>query len=152
MFSETLTQGLAIMDVVNLTNNNNTNTNSSGIDCSKVKRILYVIQNVGLGSAGTIDGRLQASANSNFNVLTNLSGTNLTQITTNNVIATIEVRADQVTSQSAGARYVRLQLTGGGNALNFVAIGYGAQSEQAPAGPNYDVNSSFIAQRLVCNT
>ena len=152
MYMEQLTQGLSIQDVVNITNNNNTNTNSTGIDMSKFKRILYIIQNLGLGAAGTIDGRLQSAANANFNAnVHNITNSNLTQITANNVLATIEVRADQVQQQNPGDRYVRLQLTGGGNALNFVAIGLGGEAEQKPAS-QYDLNTTFVAQRVVVNT
>ena len=150
-FNENLTQALSYIDVINFNAANNTNLNSIGVDMSKFKRILYVVQNGGIGAAGTIDGRLQCSANSNFNTITNISGTNLTQITANNVAETVEVRADQVTNANANARYVRLQLTTGGNALTGVwATGIGSQSEQAPAS-QYNLNTTYLAVGVVCN-
>ncbi len=149
---EQMTEGLAIADVINSAANNNTNTNSAGVDMSKGKRVRYfVISAAGIGAAGTIDGRLQSGPNSNFNVVHNLTGTNLTQINANNIISTVEVRADQVTQQNAGDRYVRLQLTGGGNSVTVQAFGLLGDTEQKPAS-QYNLNSSYIGSTIVCNT
>ena len=60
-------------------------------------------------------------------------------------MATIEVRDDQLT---AGDRYLRIQLTGGGNAINVQAIGLGGEGDTKPANLN-DVNNTFLSQRIV---
>jgi hypothetical protein len=145
MQQEQLTQALSVADVINAQSVNNTNVNSIGIDMSKFKRALFVIQCASLGAAGTVDGRLQSSANSNFNVVHNVSNSNLTQITANNALATIEVRADQLT---AGDQFVRLQLTGGGNALTVGAMGLGGEAVHKP-GNAADLNSTYLSQRVV---
>jgi hypothetical protein len=154
MYTEQLTQALSIADVINSQSVNNANLSSVGIDLAKFKRVLFIIQAASLGAAGTLDGRLQSSANSNFNVVHNITNSNLTQITTattpgNNAVSTIEVRADQVIQQNAGDRYVRLNLTGGGNAITVGAIGLGGESEFKPAKAQGDLSNTYLSQRVV---
>jgi hypothetical protein len=147
--SEQMSQALSLADVINLTNNNNTNSNSVGIDMSKFRQVMYnIFYQTG---AGSVDGRLQSSPNSNFNVVHNITNSNLTTLNTNNTMETVEVRADQVNQQNAGDRYVRLQLTVSGGATNVSAVGWGGNSEQKPAN-QYDLNSSYIVARVVVNT
>ena len=62
-----------------------------------------------------------------------------------NAVATVEVRADQV---AAGDRYVRLQLTGGGNAVTAGAIGLGTEAGHKPANAQ-DVSNTYLSQRVV---
>jgi hypothetical protein len=145
MQQEQLTQALSVADVINSQSVNNTNVNSIGIDMSKFKRALFVIQCASLGAAGTVDGRLQSSAQSNFNVVHNIANSNLTQIVANNALATVEVRADQLT---AGDQYVRLQLTGGANAVTVGALGLGGEAIHKP-GNAADLNSTYLSQRVV---
>lgn len=142
-FTEQLTQGLAIADVINRTNNDNTNTNSAGIDMSRGRRALYIIINS--GGTGTIDGRLQAAANSNFNVVSNITGSNLNQTNTVNGVQTVEVRADQL---PAGTRYVRLQLTGSAAAVNVQAIGFLGEASFKPAS-QFNLNSATLLGQVV---
>jgi len=147
---ETLTQGLSVADVLNYQTVNNASVVSAGLDMSKFRRCLFIIIAPSLGAAGTLDGRLQSAAASNFATPHNISSTNLTQILTastpgNNAIATIEIRDDQVT---AGDRYVRLQLTGGGNAITVAAVGLGGEGDTKPANLN-DLNNTYLSQRVV---
>jgi hypothetical protein len=145
MYSEQMSQGLSVADVVNTQNVNNTNLNSIGIDMSKFHRALFVIQCGSLGAAGTVDGRLQSSANSNFNGVHNIANSNLTQITVNNSLATIEVRADQV---QAGDQFVRCQLTGGGNSVVVGIIGLGGEAIHKPGSAN-NLNNTYLSQQVV---
>ena len=148
---EQLTQGLSIADVLNSQSVNNASINSAGLDMSKFRRVLYIVQAASIGAAGTLDGRLQSCSASNFaSTVHNISGTNLTQINTsttpsNNAVATIEIRDDQV---QAGDRYVRLQLTGGGNAITVGALGMGGEGDTKPANLN-DVTNTYLSQRVV---
>jgi hypothetical protein len=148
---EQLTQGLSVADVLNQQSVNNASVASAGIDMSKFHRAMYVIQLGSLGSAGTLDGRLQSCFEANFAAsVHNIGSTNLTQITTtttpgNNAVATMEIRDDQL---QAGDRYLRLQLTGGGNAITVGAIGFGGEAEYKPAKAN-DVSNTYLSQRNV---
>ena len=142
---EQLTQGLSLADVINTQSVNNTNATSAGIDMTKFRRVMFEIQCGSLGSAGTVDANLQSSAQANFNVAHNIASTNITQITQNNARVTIEIRDDQIT---AGDRYLRLRLTGGGNAVTVGATGWGSEAEQKPAKAN-DLGTNYVVQRLV---
>lgn len=160
-FLEPLTQCLSVQDVLNYQTVNNASVSSNGIDMSKFTRVMYQIQVPSLGLAGTVDARLQASSTSTFAAVTNITNTNLTQITVsstvnNNAVATIEVRGDQLAELGNNLRYVRLNLTGGGNALTVAAVGWGACAEQGPA-QFYDTqtgstsNATLVNQRVLCN-
>jgi hypothetical protein len=151
MYTEQMTQRLAVADVINSQSVTNASVSSIGIDMSKFKRALFVIQCGSLGAAGTVDGRLQSAPASNFATVHNLTGTNLTQITANNALATIEVRADQVAGQNAGDQFVRLNLTGGGNAVTVGAIGLGGDGDEKPENAR-NLNSTYLSQQVVCNT
>lgn len=151
MYTETMKERLVYADVLNYQSVNNAAVTSLGIDMQDVKRAIYII-NVWTTTAGTgtIDGRLQGSANSNFTGNTNITGTNFTQLTANNTGTTVEIRADQLASFVAGYRYVRLSLTGATNAVTVSAIGLGADSVQSP-GSQHNLNTTFLTAGTVCN-
>jgi hypothetical protein len=152
---EQLTQGLSVIDVLNSQSVTNASVNSSvGVDMSKFRRVLFIIQVPALGAAGTLDGRLQSSASSTFAAgVHNITNSNLVQINTgttpgNNAIATIEVSADLVNFYNQGDRYVRLNLTGGGNAITVSALALGGEAVEKPA-KNNDLNTTYLSQRVV---
>src|SRR5438270_6267888 len=150
MYTETMTQALSLADVINSQSVNNASVSSLGIHTSKFKRALFIIQAASLGAAGTLDGRLQSAPASNFATVHNIAGSNLTQITTsttpgNNALASIEVRVDEI---QAGDRYVRLNLTGGGNAITVGAIGLGGEADAKP-GNLADLSNTYLSQRVV---
>lgn len=149
-FNETATQRLAIADVINSQSVNNASVSSIGIDMLKFRRAFWTVSNGGLGAAGTIDGRIQTSPNSNFNVVHNIANTNLTQMNTNNVIASMEIRSDQVIQANPGDRYARINLTGAGNAITVFAQGFGIDAIQSP-GNQYNLNSAYVNQQVVAN-
>jgi hypothetical protein len=147
---EQLTQGLSVIDVLNSQSVNNASVSSSvGVDMQKFRRVLFLIQAASLGAAGTLDGRLQSSASSTFaSGVHNITNSNLTQILANNALATIEVSADLVNFYNQGDRYVRLNLTGGGNAITVAAVALGGESVEKPA-KNNDLNTTYLSQRVV---
>lgn len=146
-------------DVYNYATVTNQSVNSTyGINMANFRRVCYTVIVPSLGSAGTLDGRLQASPYAAFNSgVVNLTGTNLTQITTsqtpsNNAIATVEVRGDQVTQQGSTLQYVRLNLTGGGNPITVVAIGQGKDPVQRPTALQSNINAAQgLSQQVVSN-
>jgi hypothetical protein len=147
---EQLTQGLSVIDVLNSQSVNNAAVSSAvGVDMQKFRRVLFLIQAGSLGAAGTLDGRLQSSASSTFAAgVHNITNSNLTQILANNAIATIEVSADLVNFYNQGDRYVRLNLTGGGNAITVAAVALGGEGVEKPA-KNNDLNTTYLSQRVV---
>jgi hypothetical protein len=152
---EQLTQGLSVIDVLNSQTITNASASSQvGVDMQKFRRVLFIIQAGALGAAGTLDGRLQSSASSTFaSGVHNVTNSNLTQINVNttpynNAIATIEVSADLVNFYNQGDRYVRLNLTGGGNAITVAALALGGEAVEKPA-KNNDLNTTYLSQRVV---
>ncbi len=146
-----MTQRLAFADVVNYQTVTNASVTSLGIDFSKVTRAIWILSlwNTVAGT-GTLDARLQGSANSNFTGNTNISGTNITQLTGNNTSTSVEIRSDQVASLNLNYRYVRLHMTGATNAVTCSGVGLGSDSIQAPANQQ-NLNTTFITAGVVCS-
>lgn len=151
MFMESMKEALAPIDVVNFANTTSNFNSAVGIDMQKFKRALYVIQVGVMNTAATLDARLQSSPNANFNVVVNITGTNIAQLVANtNVIKTIEVRADQVAQQNAGHRYVRLNCVVATSSINAGVIGYGCDPIQHPA--SQYVNTTIVTEQVVGNS
>ncbi len=151
MNPETMTQRLAIMDVLNYSSINNASLTSLGIDMSRVTRAIWILSGwTSTAGTGTLDARLQGSANSNFTGNTNISGTNITQLTTNNTTTSVEIRSDQLASLNLNYRYVRLSVTGATNAFTASGIGLGCDSIQSPAS-QYSLNTTFVTPGTVCS-
>ena len=151
MYNEQAVQGIADVDYILPTNAAAASYNSATpIDMSKFHRAMYNIVVGIVTSTGTLDARLQSCATSNFaSNVHNLAGTNITQITANNTIAKIEVRADQVTQQFATDKFVRLNTTVATAAVNYAAVGQGVEPSQRP-GNQYE--GAIVGQSVVCNT
>lgn len=149
-YNETCKDRMGFADVLNYASQNNTTATSLGIDMSKFKRAIFIVSCwTTTAGTGTLDGRLQGSANANFTGNTNISGTNLTQLTANNTFTTTEIRADQLTQANSTYKYVRLHITTATNAVTCSAIGIGVDSVQNP-GSQYNLNSTFLATQVVC--
>src|SRR3954454_6551575 len=69
---------------------------SGGVDMSKFERVMFVVM-VGAVTTGTVDAKLQESATSG-GTYTDISGASITQITTSNKIATLEIKATQLSA------------------------------------------------------
>lgn len=151
MYPEQMTQGIGYVDVLNIANVNNTSATSLGFSLASGKRVIYTIFAPNLGAAGTIDARLQSSPTSAFSTVHNITNTNIAQIVTNNNMATIEVRADQVQQQNNGDIYVRLRVDCGGNSLLVGALGQMGDSIQKPA-KQYNLANTLLGQQIICNT
>ena len=143
-YSEQLSQQFALVDQILFTNAAAASYNSTtGVDLSKYKRALFVIQVAAITATATLDARLQGSNNSNFSGATNIANTNIAQITTANISAKIEIRSDQT-----NFRYVRINSTVGTTALNYGAMGFGGQAIQSP-GSQGEV-STLVGQTVLC--
>lgn len=88
--------------------------NGTGVDMQGWNGVRFVIPHGAFGVNATLDGLVQIDDNSGFNSPTNVANSSLTQITTANGVAVIEV-------WRPAERYVRLQLTPGTNAVLFGA-------------------------------
>jgi hypothetical protein len=114
MYTETLTQRMALANGIAPQQLNNARLSSDGIDMLQARRAVFILS-IG-ANAGSISAWLQESAdnstwtaNDTAGSFSNSGGNNVSQtgLTTANKLYTFEVRAGQL---SAGKRYVRLQI------------------------------------------
>ncbi len=115
---------------------------SGGVDMSKFERVLFLLMVGSVGAAGTVDAKLQESATSG-GTYTDISGGSITQITASNKIATVEIKATQL---SSGKQFVRLSVTVGGNAVLIAAVPLAGEAHQKP-GSAQDI--AAVTQRKV---
>jgi hypothetical protein len=145
MFTEQLTQELSVAATPiqpQTLNNASASTGNGGIDMQKFRRALFIVQTGSVTGGGSLSAKLQESTDGSTG-WSDISGAALTAITASNKVATLEVRADQMTK-----RYVRATLTETGS-QNVVCscVGLGGVAVQKP-GSAQDVAAS-VAQRLV---
>jgi hypothetical protein len=145
MYTEQLSQALSIAGAeIDPVGQSAGTVTTGGVDMSKFHRAIFVVMVGSVGAAGTVDAKLQTSPVSNFGSgVADVVGSNITQVTAGNKVVTLEMRADQV---PAGARYVRLSVTVGANAVLIAALAVGGEAAEKPGSAN-DVTS--VAQRLV---
>ena len=143
MYTEQLSQALSIaaaeIDPVSQAAGTVT---GGAVDQSKFHRSLFVLMVGSVGGGGTVDAKLQQSATGSGG-WTDVTGSNITQVTAGNKIVTLEIRPEQLT---AGQRYVRLSVTVAVNAVLIAALALGGEAVQKPASVN-DV--AAVIQRLV---
>jgi len=145
MVTEQLSQGLSIAAApIHPASVSAGTADTGGVDLSKFRRALFVLNVGAFGSSATVDMKLQESTdNSSF---TDLAGTGvaLTQLVAaggNNRLATLEVRAGQLSK-----RYVRARVTVGTAATLLQCLALGAEAISKP-GSAQDV--AAVAQRSV---
>jgi hypothetical protein len=147
MYTEQLTQRLALANGIAPQTLNNARLNSDGIDMSLSRRALFILSIGAVTGGGSISAWLQESAdnstwtaNDTAGSFSNSAGNNVSQtgLTTANKIVTFEVRAGQLTT---GKRYVRLQIkeTGSQNVLVAVAA-FGDEGIHKPNNANNGAN------------
>lgn len=117
---------------------------TGGIDMQKFRRAAFILDVGVFGSSATVDMKLQESTdNSSF---TDLAGTGvaITQLVAaggNNRLATLEVRAGQLTK-----RYVRARVTVGTAATLLQCLALGAEAIDKPGNAQ---DLAAVAQRSV---
>ena len=147
MYTETLTQRLALMNGIAPQQLNNNRLSTDGIDMEMSRRAFFVLSVGAVTGGGSISAWLQESAdnstwtaNDTAGSFSNSAGNNVSQtgLTTANKIVTFEVRAGQLTT---GKRYVRLQIkeTGSQNVLVAVAA-FGDEGIHKPNNANNGAN------------
>ena len=143
MYTEQLSQALSIAGTeIDPVSQGAGTVTSGAVDMSKFHRTIFALMVGNIGGAGTVDAKLQQSANGSSG-WTDVTGSNITTVTASNKIVTLEIRYDQLT---AGQRYVRLSVTVGTNAVLIAALAVGGEAVQKPASAN---DIAAVAQRLV---
>jgi hypothetical protein len=139
---EQLSQGLSIAAQISPQALSNASVNSgNGIDMSKFRRAMAVVQ-VGAGG-GNITAKLQAAATSG-GTFNDVAGSTITAITTTTKQATIEIRDDEM---PAGTQWLRLVITENNVASTQVAgVLLGGEGDWKPASKQ---DPASVVQRLV---
>jgi hypothetical protein len=143
MWTEQITQAMAIGLAVNPQVVNNATKTTGGIDMQLSRRAIFILDIGAVTGGGSINAKLQESTD---NVtFTDLAGNNvsLTGLTTANKQYTCEVRSGQLTK-----RYARLSLTETGSQnVNVFAVGIGMEGNHKPNSANND--ASVATQNVV---
>ena len=151
MYTETLTQRLALMNGIAPQTLNNARLNSDGVDMQLSHKAMFILS-IG-ANAGSISAWLQESAdnsswtaNDTAGAFANSGAANVSQtgLTTANKEYTFEVRADQLTT---GKRYVRLQIKEV-NSQN-VLVNVTAYGDEGVHKPNNANNGANVATQNV---
>lgn len=147
MYTETLTQRLALANGIAPQQLNNARLSSDGIDLQQSKRAIFILS-IG-ANAGSISAWLQESAdnsswtaNDTAGAFSGSGGANVSQtgLTTANKEVTFEVRTDQLT---AGKRYVRLQIKEVNSAnVQVCVVAFGDEGVHKPNNANNAANVS----------
>ena len=136
MYTEQITQRLAIAAPVNPQLVNNATKTTGGVDMQLSRRAFFLLEIGAVTAGGSINAKLQESID---NVtFTDLAGNSvsLTALTTANKQYSFEVRAGQLTK-----RYVRLSLTETGvQNVNVCVVGWGDDGVHKPDNVNNDAS------------
>jgi hypothetical protein len=130
MYSEQLTQALSFCTEVDPQVLNNSNKTAGGIDMSRFKRALFVVNVGAVAGGGALTMQLVESVNANLSSPSNLAGSNVSQsgYNTANSLVTFEARSDQMTK-----RYLGLKVTETGSQnVNVCVIGFGGEAVLKP--------------------
>jgi hypothetical protein len=153
MYTETITQRLAIGAGIPPQTANNSTLNTDGIDLEKSHRAMFLVSVGAVTAGGAVACYLQESsdnatwpANGTASPFSNSGGANVSQtgITTSNTEYTFEVRADQLTT---GKRYVRLQVVTSGT--ENVLITTAAWGDEGNHKPNNANNATAVTTQNV---
>jgi len=153
MFTEQVTQALALAAGIPPQVLNNAILNTDGIDMLASKRAFFTPSMGAVTGGGSISAWLQESAdnstwtaNGSAGAFSGSGGNNVSQtgMTTANKEITFEVRTDQLTQ---GKRYVRLQIkeTGSEN-VNVAVVAFGTEGDHKPDSAN---NASAVTTQNV---
>jgi hypothetical protein len=144
MYTEQLTQALSIAaNPIHPQSVGVGTADTGGIDLSKFRRALFVLNVGAFGGSATVDFKLQESADGiSYSDLSGFAITQLAAAGGNNRLASIEVRAGQL---SAGKRYVRGRVTVGTAATLLHVLPLGGEAVQKPASAH---NITAVAQQV----
>ncbi len=117
---------------------------TAGIDMSRFRLAVFVLDVGAFGASATVDMKLQQSADNL--TFADIAGSAITQLAAaggNNRLATIEIRDGEL---SAGSRYVRALITVGTAATILQCLALGGEAVDKPGSAN---DIAAVAQRLV---
>jgi hypothetical protein len=146
MYTEQMTQGVVVAGTpVHSQSIAVGNANTGGVDLALFRRALFVLD-VGAVGTGNITAQLQESSdNVSFTNVATAGTWATTAIAAANKVATLEIRAGQL---SAGKRYVRCLLTVATAAVQAACLPLGGEADHKPGNLS---NDASVAQQIVNN-
>jgi hypothetical protein len=136
VYSEQLSQKLAVVSCIDPDAIAAGSVNGDAVDMSKFNRVLYVVMSGDLGVSATLDYKLQGSPNGSTG-WTDLAGKAITQLTQaggdSDKQALIEITAEELHGYSSAYRYVRDVLTVGVATSEAGAVALASCSRIHPA-------------------
>ncbi len=145
MYTEQITQAMAIGPAVAPQVINNTNKTAGGVDMSVSRRAIFILEIGAVTGGGSINAQLVEDTQASMATATNLAGSNtsLTGLTTANKQYTFEARAGQMTK-----RYLGLKITETGvQNVNVCVVAIGMEGVHKPDNANND--ASVVTQNVV---
>jgi hypothetical protein len=152
MYTEQLTQSLALADQIPLQILNGANASSTGIDMSAARRCLFDVQIGVYVGAATVQAVLQTCQYAAFNsAVHNMTGgiTNALGNANNNTHMTLETTDEAIQNQNAGDRYCRVTIIVGVNAVTVGATGWAGEAEHKPVQKILGLNTTVVPKQLV---
>ncbi len=138
MYSERLSEMLAVVDCIDPDAYTTGAVNGDVIDMKLHRRVMFVVMAGTLGSSATLDFAVYGDTASNGSFATKITGKEITQLTQagtdSNKQAIVEVTAEEVAAQ--GYRYIRGTLTVTTATSDAGAIGLADFSRYGPASEN----------------
>jgi hypothetical protein len=153
MYTETITQRLALGAGIPPQSANNSTLNTDAINLQESHRAFFIVSVGNVTAGGSVACYLQESsngstwpANGTASPFSNSGGTQTSQtgITASNTVCTFEVRADQL---SPGAQYVRLQVVTSGSQNVLLAVA--AYGDEGNHKPNNEHNATAVTTQNV---
>ena len=136
--TERLHQRVAVVGTIDPQSGTAGNYDTDGVDMSKFRRALFVLLVGAMTSTGTVNAKLQGSAdNSTFVDITGKAITQLTEAGTDaNKQALLEISDAELADTAATYRYVRMRVVTATAASLIAAVALGADPRYAPASDN----------------
>jgi hypothetical protein len=145
MYTEQLSQALGIAGApIHPQSVSPGTADTGGIDMSRFRRATFILNVGAFGASATVDMKLQESTDGSSYTDLAGAGVAITQLAAaggNNRLATLEVRAGQLTK-----RYVRARVTVGTAATTLQCLALGGEAVDKPGSAN---DISAVAQRSV---
>ena len=136
MYSEQLSERLAVVATIDPDAYSAGAENSDAVDLSKFNRALFVLMVGDLGVSATVDFKLQWAATSGGSY-TDISGKSITQLTQagsdDNKQALIEITAEELAAVDTTAQFVRGVLTIGTTACDAGMVALAGVARHHPA-------------------
>jgi hypothetical protein len=145
MYTEQITQAMAIGPAVPPQVINNTSKTAGGIDMSLSRRAIFILEIGAVTGGGAITAQLVEDTQASLATATNLAGSNtsLSGLNTANKQYTFEARAGQLTK-----RYLGLKVTETGvQNVNVCVVAIGMEGVHKPDNANND--ASVVTQNVV---